>query len=244
MTHVAHIVDAGHSKHMRLIISEVGIGLDGCGDVLETGAVLQLHIDHAAMNALSKWNGHRQSILHTLLRTYTYRVTHRHAGAEVRVAQALRGETLHERAHDTVAARVPTGGNNSHGTRLLADLHESLAIAANVGMNVERVDGIDAQRQDLLGIFLTRTGGRGKDGHIYVLQLANVAHHLIWSELQRLILGTLPAHDTSDFKIFCSFQCLHREASDVAVAYYGGSNFLHVSDSFVGLLICHAKVQK
>ncbi len=180
------------------------------------------------MDALAQGDGDGKGVLHAFLRANADAVAHRHARAEVGVREALRGEALHEGAHDAVGARIPSGGNHGDGARLLVELHEAFAVAANVGMDVERVDGVDAQRQNLLGILLARTGGRGEDGHLHVLQLADVAHHLVGSQFQRLVLSTLTAHDACNLEVGGCLQCFHREAPDVAVAHYGCSDFLHV----------------
>ncbi len=161
MAHVAHVVDALHLKHVGLVTGEVGVGLDGCRHLVEFGSLFQLHIDHAAMDALTQGDGHRERILHTGLRTDADAMAHRHAGTEVGVGKAFRGEALHEGAHDRVAARIPTGGDDAHGVGFLIDGHQVAAVVANHGVDVERVDSIDAQWQNLTGVFFTRTGGGG-----------------------------------------------------------------------------------
>ena len=65
MAHVAYCIHALHGKDMCLVIGKVGVGLDGCRDVFQLGTVFEFHIDHAAMDSLTEWNGHGKGVLHT-----------------------------------------------------------------------------------------------------------------------------------------------------------------------------------
>ena len=107
-------------------------------------------------------------------------------------------------------------------------LHQRAAIVADRRVDVERVDGIDAERQNLLGMLLARTGRRSKDGHVDILQFLDVLHHLILSKLGGFVLCATATHNSCDFEIGSGLECLDGIASDVAVAHYGGSDFLHL----------------
>ena len=228
VAHVTDVVDALHLEHVGLVGGEVGIGLDVLGDVFELGAVFQLHIDHAAVDALAEGDGHGEGVLNTFLRAYADAVTHRHAGAEVGVGESLRSEALHECAHDAVGTRVPACGNHADGAGLLVEFHQTLPVAAYVGVDVERVDGVDAQGQYHVGILLTRAGGGGEDGHIDILQFADVLHHVILCQFCGLVLCTIATYDACHFHVGGCLQCLECILSDVAVTYDGGSDFLHI----------------
>jgi UDP-N-acetylmuramoylalanine-D-glutamate ligase len=66
---------------------------------------------------------------------------------------------------------------------------------------VETIDGVDAEGQDVLGVLLYATGGGGKDGHIYMAQLANVFHHLVGGQFLGFVLGAIAAHNAGHFKV-------------------------------------------
>ena len=94
VTHVTHIVDTLHSEDMQLVMSKVVVGFELVINLLHRVTVFQLHIDHTAMNALSQWNGHGQSVLHALLGARHHAVSHRHTRTEVGVAEPLRSKAL------------------------------------------------------------------------------------------------------------------------------------------------------
>ena len=108
------------------------------------------------MNAIDSANG--------------YRVSHGTAGAEIRVAHAFRGEALHEGAHNRVGTRVPTGSYYAHGVVCLGDFVESAAEIDDAGVDVKRIDGVDAEGQALFGIAFDAASGRGQDGYIDFLE--------------------------------------------------------------------------
>ena len=85
MSHVAHVVNRLNGEDMCLVGSKVGVGLDGSRHLLELCPVFQLYIHHAAVDALSQGNGHRQGIPDTLLGAHADAVSHRHAWSEVGV---------------------------------------------------------------------------------------------------------------------------------------------------------------
>ena len=58
MTHITHVVNRGHLEHVSLVVGEIGVSLDGLGDVLKMIAVLQFYIHHAAVNTLAERNSH------------------------------------------------------------------------------------------------------------------------------------------------------------------------------------------
>ena len=144
VTHIAHIVDALHLEHMRLIAGEVRIGLDVLRHILELGTIFKFHIHHTAVDTLTEGDGHREGVLDTFLTTHAHAMTHRHTGTEVGLAKSLRSKALHEGTDDGVGTRIPTGGNHTDGVGLLVELHQTLTVAADIGVDVERVDGIDA----------------------------------------------------------------------------------------------------
>ena len=81
---------------MRFVVGEVRVGLDFGRYGFEGGTLFQLHIDHAAMDALAQWDGNGERILDPLLASGAYRVAHRHARTKVGIAQSLRSKRLEE----------------------------------------------------------------------------------------------------------------------------------------------------
>jgi len=237
VAHIANVVDAFYLEYVGLVRGEVGVGLDVLSHLLQRVAVFQLYIDHAAMDAFAQGDGHREGVLDTSLRAYADAVAHRHARSEVGIAQALGGEALHQGAHDRVGAWVPSGSNDADGIGLLVDLHEALTIAANVGVDVERVDGIDTQGQDLLGVFFARAGGSGQNGNVHILQFFDILNNLILSQFGWLVLCSVSAYYTSNLEVGSCFESLNGVLTDVAVTYDGCTNFLHFLMFFVVVLL-------
>ena len=180
------------------------------------------------MDTLTKWDGHGKSIFYPLLGTYTDAMSHRHAGTEIGVGESFWCKALHQGAHDRVATWVPSGSNNADGARLAVDLHESLTVAAYVGVNIERVDGVDAERENLLGIFLARAGRSGEDGHVDVFQFTNILYHLVWCQFCGLVFCAMTTHDSGNFEVGRGLKSLDSVLSDVAVSDDGCSDFFHV----------------
>ena len=228
MTHVAHVIDALHLEHVGLVRSEVGIGLDVLRHILEFSTLFEFHIHHTTMDTLAKRNRHRESVLHTFLRTHAYAMTHRHTRTEVGITQSLGCETLHEGTDDRITTRIPTCSNHADGVCLLIEFHQTLTIAAYVRVDVERVDGVDTQRQDHVSILLARACWGGEDGHIDILQFADVLHHVILCQFCGLVLCAIATYDACHFHVGGCLQCLECILSDVAVTYDGGSDFLHI----------------
>ena len=233
MSHVTNVVNALHLEDVRLVIGEVGVGLDVFRHLLQRKAVFQLNIHHTAMNAFAQGDGHRQRILHTLLAANTNAVAHRHTRTEVGIAQALGGQTLHQGAYNAVAARIPTGGNDADGVGLLVQGHQAFTIATDIGMNVERVDGIDAQRQYLLGILLATAGRSSEDSDVDILQFSDVLHHLVVGQFSGFVCCSVSTHHTGNLEVGSGFQSLNTVLSNVAVTHYGCSDLFHLSLSFM-----------
>ena len=179
MTHVAHIVDTLYLEHMSLIRGEVRISLDGGSHLLKLGTLFELYIHHAAVDTLAEGNRHRERILHAGLGTYADAVAHRHTRTEVGIAESLRSKTLHQGADDGVGTRIPACGNDADGIRLLIQFHQTFAIAADISVDIERIDGIDTQGKNLIGILLTRASWRSENGYIHILQFADILYHII-----------------------------------------------------------------
>ena len=96
------------------------------------------------MDALTEGNRHGKGVLNTSLGAYANAMSHRHTGAEVGVGESFGGEALHQCTYDAVGTWVPTGCDDADGACLLVQLHETLTIATDVGVYVERIDGVDA----------------------------------------------------------------------------------------------------
>ena len=104
-------------------------------------------------------------------------------------------------------------------------------------MNVERVNGVDAQFETMEGIFFNLAGGGGEDGHIDVLEFGNVVYNRIAFQFGRAVFCTLATDYAAAFHVGCGFNGFKRITADVAVANDGSADFLfHVCKSFVSFL--------
>ena len=65
-------------------------------------------------------------------------------------------------------------------------------------MDVERVDGVDAQGQYLFGCLFTLAGWSGEDGHVNVFQFADVADDVIRRQFEGLVCRALPTDDAGE----------------------------------------------
>ena len=155
MPHVAHGIDTVDGEHMGFVVGKIRVSLDVFGHLFKGGTVFQFHIHHTAMDAFTQRNRNGKGVFHAFLATHTDAVAHRHARTEIGVRQAFRCQTLHQGANDGIRTWIPAGSDDAHGLCFLINRHQLAAIVNDGRMDVERVHGIDAQRQDLLGIFGT-----------------------------------------------------------------------------------------
>ena len=209
MSHVLYVVHGGNGEDVGLVMGEVGVSLDFGSHLLQCGTLFQLHVYHAAVDALTQWDGDGESLFHALLAAHAYGVAHAHAGTEVGVGQSLGGQALHEDTYDGVRTRIPTCGDDAHLARLLAVFHLLGAVVEDAGVDVEAVHGVDAEGNDLLRILRTAAGRSGEDGNVHVLELGDVVHHLIVGKLCRLVLGTLATYDTCNLEVGSCLECLY-----------------------------------
>ena len=170
VTHIVEGINRSHGLYVRFVVDEIGIGLDGGFNSGEISAGLEFDVDHTAVNAGAEGDGDRKGIANAIDSANGYRVSHGTAGTEIRVAHALRGEALHEGAHNGVGTRVPTGSYYAHGVVCLGDFIEGAAELYDAGVDVERIDGVDAEGQALFGIAFDAARGRSQDGDIDFLE--------------------------------------------------------------------------
>ena len=170
VTHIVEGIDRSHGLYVRFVVDEIGIGLDGGFDPGEISAGLEFDVDHTAVNAGAEGDGDRKGIANAIDSANGNRVSHGTAGTEIRVAHALRGEALHEGTHNGVGTRVPTGSYYAHGVVCLGDFIEGAAEIDDAGVDVERIDGVDAEGQALFGVAFDAASGRGQDGNIDFLE--------------------------------------------------------------------------
>ena len=100
-------------------------------------------------------------------------------------------------------------------------------------MDIERVNRIDSQGKNLLGIFLARAGGSSQNGHVDVFEFTNVFHYLVGSQFCRFVFCTVAAHDARNLEVGRSLKGLNGVLADVAVTNDGCSDFFHVFNSKV-----------
>ena len=228
MPHVDHFVHAGHFDNVGLVVGKVGVGLDVGGHLRVVVTRLDFHVNHAAVNALTRGNSHGKRGLNALDGFHGHGVAHRHTRTEIRVAQSLGRNRLQKCAHYGIAARIPTGGNDAHGTGFACCLAEGAAQGGDLRVNVEAVHGVDTEGEDVERKLLYAAGRRGENGYVHVFQLANVAHHAVGFQLCRLFVLGITAHDAGNLEIGRGFKCFNRVAAYVAIAHYGGSYLFHV----------------
>ena len=185
------------------------------------------------MNAFAQGNGHREGILDTFLGTNAYTVSHRHSWAEVGVAQALGSQALHQGTYNAVTAWIPSCCNDTDGICLLVQLHQSFTVATDISMDVERVNGIDAQGQDLLGKLLARAGRSGQNGNVDVLQFLDVLNDLVRCQFGGLVSITVASYYTCNLEVGSGLECLNTVLSNVAVTYDGCANLFHCLLPFI-----------
>ena len=216
MTYVVELVYRVDLHHVGLVVHEISIGFDGCLHRLEVGTILKLHIHHAAMYAGSYRYGHRQCVAYAWYGTHSNRVTHRATRAEVGVADAARCKTLHQSAHDGVAARIPSGTDDAHDAVLLGYGVEGATEVDDAGVDVERVDGIDAHSKALLGILLNLACGSGEYGNIYLTQFTDVGHYGVSADGA---FAHLAAHDACTLHVGGCLDGFEGITANVAVTY-------------------------
>lgn len=170
-------------------------------------------MDKAAFTAFNGLHGHG--------------VTHRHTRSEVGVGDALGSDGLEHSAHDRVAARVPTGRNDAHRTSGFGALVQAAAQVYDLRVDVKAVHGVDAEGQDFFGILLYAACRGAENGHVDVLQIADVVGHGVAGQFGRSVFGTSAAHDTGHLKVGGGLKGLKRIAAYVAIAHNGCSNLFH-----------------
>ena len=111
---------------------------------------------------------------------------------------------------------------------LLANLHEVGAVLAYARVDVIAVNRINAQRKDFCSILLAASCRRCEYRHVHVFQFGYVLNDVILRQFGGLVLGTVAPYDTRNLEVFSGFERLNGELTDVAVAYYGRSNLLHI----------------
>ena len=110
---------------------------------------------------------------------------------------------------------------------LLIVLHLLRAIVEDRGVDIEAVDGVDAQRSNLRSVFGTAAGRCSEYGYVNVFQFLNVVDNGISCQFCRLVLISLATDDACNFKVTRGFQRLNGVAADISIAHYGCSDFLH-----------------
>ena len=227
MSHIVQGIHALHLEDVCLVVGEIGVGLDFLGYLLQGSALLQFHIHHTAVYAFAHGDSHGQGIAHTFFRAHAHAMPHGAAGAEVGVGQSLRRKALHQGAHHTVGAWIPTGGYHAHGTALLGSLVQGAAEVHDEAMDVETVHGVDAKLQAFKGMLFNRAGGGGKDGNVHLVQLLNALYYLIVFYLPGAVFTSGTAHDTGNLHVGSTLQCFNGGFTNITVSYYCYSNFVH-----------------
>ena len=99
----------------------------------------------------------------------------------------------------------------------------------NTGVDVERIDRVDAERKALFGVGFYAAGGCGKDCDVYILQFGDVLHHGIGGEFGRAINGTIAANHTGTLHVGRGLDGFEGVFTNVSVTDDGGANFLSIS---------------
>ena len=125
MPHIDEGIHILHDSDVGLVVGEVVIGLDSSDDLGGLIPLLQLDIDHSAVNTCTCGDGHREGSLDSSDRLDGYRMPHAHTGAEVGVGDPTGHDGLHESTHDRVAPWIPARGDHRDGVVLTGSLPES-----------------------------------------------------------------------------------------------------------------------
>ena len=112
---------------------------------------------------------------------------------------------------------------------LLGCCIERAAQVYYLAVDVEAVDGVDAQGEALKRILLDTACGSGKDGYIHIVEFADVLHDRVGSQLRGAVGITIAAYHAYQFHIGCCFQCLQGILAYVAISYDGYSNLFHLN---------------
>ena len=226
VSHVIERVDRFHGLNVRFVVDKIRIGLDGGGHLGEICAGLEFDVHHAAVNAGAEGNGHRKRVVYSVDGAHGHGVTHRAAGAEVGVGHALRRKAFHKGAHHRVGTGIPTGGHHAHGVVCLRGFVERATQIDNTGVDVERIDRVNAERKALFGVGFYAAGGCGKDSDVYILQFGDVLHHGIGGKFGRAINGTVAANHTGTLHVGRGLDGFEGVFTNVSVTDDGGANFL------------------
>ena len=115
MPHVDQLIDVVDDADVRLVVGEVVVSLDGSDDFVGLVARLELDIDHAAVDARARGDGHRERLVYACDGLDGYGVPHAHPRAEVGIGNSLGHDGLHQRAYDGVATGVPACSDDADG---------------------------------------------------------------------------------------------------------------------------------
>jgi len=151
MADIVESLDARDLDDVCLVVGEVVVGLDGCGNVIEFITVFELDVDHAAVDARSEGDGHGERIFYALLALDADGMTHGATRAEIGVGETLGCHGLKDGAYHGVGTRIPASGDDGCRVVGLGNLVELVAEGGDEGVDVEAVDGRDALGEDGLG---------------------------------------------------------------------------------------------
>ena len=153
-------------------------------------------------------------------------MSHGATGSEIGVADAFGSEALHERAYDAVATGVPSCTDDADGTMLFCCLIERTAQRYNLCVDVEGIDGVDAEGETLQGVLFDFASGSGEDGNVHLREFADVANDGIACQFGRTVFCTVATDDAAALHVGSSLNGFQGIASDVAVANNGCTDFL------------------
>ena len=104
---------------------------------------------------------------------------------------------------------------------------ERTAQIDDLSVDVERIDGVDAESKALLRIFLNLAGRSSKDGYIDILKFCDILNDSDVSKLCWFVLSTLTAHDSSKLHVWCSLNCIECIFANIAITNDGYTNLFH-----------------
>ena len=148
---IAHEVDAMrdviegintlYGDDMRLVVCEIIVCQDSRFYGLEIRAFFEFDIHHAAMDARSQGDGHREGILHAGDGFRRYRMTHRPTRTEIGVGQSLGRKGLEDGTDHRIASRIPARGDDADG--LIGHTYgiQCFAQVPYLPVNIETIDG-------------------------------------------------------------------------------------------------------
>lgn len=142
---IVESINALDLLNVCLIACEIRVGLDSGSDLIEIVTIQKFNIDHASVDTGSDRDCHGQSVLDTLDCLDSDGMSHAASRSEIGIGQAFRSHCLQESTDDGIGSRVPSSGKDGSDVILLCHGIEVGIHLIDARMNIEAIDGADAE---------------------------------------------------------------------------------------------------